>query len=163
MTGSNDLFFELDTQVYGTLKCGDGSVTKIEGCGMIILACKNMEHRALTYYIPQLRASNVSLDQLDETGCHIDIHGGFLQIFNKSDCLLARVEHTASHLYYLELKVGRLVCLAARASEVAWLWHARFGHLNFNSLKKIAAGNMVRSLPPLDQVDQLCDGCLISK
>jgi hypothetical protein len=70
MTASNDLFFELDTQVYVTLKCGDGSVTKIEGCGTIILACKNREHRA---------------------------------------------------------------------------------------------GNMVRSLPPLDQVDQLCDGCLISK
>jgi hypothetical protein len=39
MTGARDIFIELDLQIWGMVKFGDGSVTKIEGQGSIILAC----------------------------------------------------------------------------------------------------------------------------
>jgi hypothetical protein len=55
------------------------------------------------------------------------------------------------------------VCLAACTSEAACLWHAHFGHLNFGSLLKLATQDMVRGLPFLKQVDQVCDGCLVRK
>jgi hypothetical protein len=61
------------------------------------------------------------------------------------------------------MNVGRPVCRATWTSEAAWLWHARFGYLNFRSLKKLASQKMVYGLPVLDQVDQVCDGCLIGK
>jgi hypothetical protein len=51
----------------------------------------------------------------------------------------------------------------ARAKEVAWGWHAWLGHLDFQSLKKMAAEKWVRGLPKIEQVDQLCDGCLADK
>jgi hypothetical protein len=54
MTESKDIFTELDTHVIGTVKFGDGSITKIEGKGSTLLTCKNGVHRTLTgvYYIP---------------------------------------------------------------------------------------------------------------
>jgi hypothetical protein len=54
MSGSHHFFSELDTQICGQVKFGDGSVTKIEGRRTIILACENGKHHALTglYYIP---------------------------------------------------------------------------------------------------------------
>jgi hypothetical protein len=63
MTGSRDIFAELNLQIRDTIKFSDGFVTKIEGRGSIILACKNGRHHTLTgvYYIPCLRASIISL------------------------------------------------------------------------------------------------------
>ena len=53
MTGSKDSS-ELDGDVTGTVKFGDGSRVAIQGRGTIIFRCQNGEHRALTdvYYIP---------------------------------------------------------------------------------------------------------------
>jgi hypothetical protein len=41
MTGVKHFFTELDMQVCGTIRFGDGSVTRIEGRGTIILTCRN--------------------------------------------------------------------------------------------------------------------------
>ena len=48
MTGSKDSFSELDGDVTGTVKFGDGSRVAIQGRGTIIFRCQNGEHRALT-------------------------------------------------------------------------------------------------------------------
>jgi hypothetical protein len=165
ITGSKEIFAELDTQIYGTIKFSDGSITNIEDRGTIILTCKNGKHRALTgvYYIPRLKASILSIGQLDETGCHVDINGGILRIFDQHGVLLAKVTRDNSRLYYLDLVVGRPVCLAAHASEAVWQWHARYGHLNFGSLQKLATQRIVRGLPELTQVEKVCDSCLVGK
>ena len=54
MTGSKAAFSELDDDMTGTVKFGDGSRVMIRGHGTIIFRCQNDEHRALTdvYYIP---------------------------------------------------------------------------------------------------------------
>ena len=51
----------------------------------------------------------------------------------------------------------------ARVDDTAWRWHDRFGHLNFDALRKLASSGMVRGLPSISHVDQICDGCLIGK
>jgi hypothetical protein len=165
MTGAKELFAELDTQIYGTIKFGDGSMTKIGGHDTIILTCKSSKHRTLSgvYYVPRLKASIISIGQVDEAGCHVNIDGGVLCIYDQHGQLLTKVARDESSLYYLDLKVGCLVCLAARATEVAWQWHTRFGHLIFSSLRKMAVKNMVHGLLVLDHVDQVCDGRLVGK
>ena len=67
MTGSKEAFSELNDDVIGTvkfgdgsrdvigtLKFGDGSRVAIQGRGTIIFRCQNGKHRVLTdvYYIP---------------------------------------------------------------------------------------------------------------
>jgi hypothetical protein len=165
MMGSKEIFAELDTQIYDTFKFGDGSITNIEGWGTIILTYKNGEHHTLTgvYYIPQLKASILSIGQRDETSCRVDINGGIMRIFDQHSVLLAKVAWDDSRLYYLDLVVGRPVCLTAHASEAAWQWHTRYRHLNFGSLRKLAAQRMVRGLPELTQMEKVCDSCLVGK
>ncbi|WVZ75289.1 LOW QUALITY PROTEIN: hypothetical protein U9M48_023361 [Paspalum notatum var. saurae] len=63
----------------------------------------------------------------------------------------------------LTLDIVKPVCLAAPGTDVAWRWHARFGHLNFRELRQLAQLEMVRGLPQLDHVDQVCDSCLAGK
>ena len=54
MTGSKASFSELDDDVIGTVKFGDGLRVAILGRDTIIFRCQNGEHHALTdvYYIP---------------------------------------------------------------------------------------------------------------
>lgn len=47
--------------------------------------------------------------------------------------------------------------------EDPWLWHARYDHLNFQALRKLANTNIVVGLPHLKHFDQVCDGCLMGK
>ena len=39
------------------------------------------------------------------------------------------------------------VCLMTKMDEEAWLWHARYGHLNFRSLCELGAKEMVEGIP----------------
>ena len=120
MTGSKAAFFELDDDVTGTVKFGDGSRVAIQGLSTIIFRCQNGEHRALTdvYYIPQLHSSIISIGQLDERDSEVLIKDRVLRIKDQEQRLLAKVKRSQNRLYLLDLKVEQPVCLAARHSEV---------------------------------------------
>ena len=139
MTGSKASFSELDGDVTGIVKFGDGSRVAIQGHDTIIFIYQNREHRALTdvYYIPQLRSSIISLGQLDERGSEVLIKDRVLRIRDWEQQLLAKVKRSLNRLYLLDLKVEQPVCLAARHTEEPWLWHARFGHLSFDALGRL--------------------------
>ena len=55
MTGDRAAFAELDTEITGSVKFGDGSTVEICGQGTVLFICKSGEHRTVTgvYYIPR--------------------------------------------------------------------------------------------------------------
>ena len=63
MSGCRAAFAELNPAVCGTVRFGDDSVARIEGCGTVVFTCKNGEHRSFSgvYYIPRLRTNIVSV------------------------------------------------------------------------------------------------------
>jgi hypothetical protein len=165
MTGLDTVFSELDRHVSGTVRFGDGSVVEIKGRGTVVFAGHGGRHRVLTrvYFIPRLRTSIVSVGQLDEVGCSTLVKGGQMVVRDAEDALIIKVPRSGNRLYTTELQIARPVCLAASAGEDAWRWHGRYGHLNFDALRRLASGNMVRGLPAIEHVEQLCDGCLIGQ
>eukprot|EP00253_Pinus_taeda_P007976 PITA_07976 len=44
-----------------------------------------------------------------------------------------------------------------------WLWHLRFGHLNFGGLNLLSRKGMVKGLPLIEKPDSLCEGCILGK
>ncbi|CAA7392031.1 unnamed protein product [Spirodela intermedia] len=165
MSGSRTAFTELDTAVLGTVRFGDDSVARIEGRGAIVFLCKNGEHRSFAgvYYIPRLTTNIVSVGQLDEAGYHIDIEKGAMKVHEPGGRLLAKVMRGENRLYILHAKLVRPVCLVARGVEESWKWHAPLGHVNMTALRKMAREELVRGLPAVGQVDQLCEACLAGK
>jgi hypothetical protein len=165
MTGARSAFAELDTGVVGTVKFGDGSVIDIQGHGTVVFQCKNGDHRSLeaVYYIPKLRKNIVSVGRLDARGYDAHIWHGVFTLRYPEGMLLAKVNRDSSYLYVLKFNLATPIYMAANGSELAWRWHARFGHLNFQALRRLAQGGMVRGLQQIDHNDQLCDGCLAGK
>lgn len=165
MTGVKEKFSDIDETVKGKVKFGDGSTVAILGRGTILFQCKNGEHRALTnvYYIPSLKSNIINIGQLSEKGCKIVIEDDYLLLYDPGRRLLARVKRARNRLYILDLSLTRPICLMANTGDAAWIWHARYGHLNFDALHKLARKNMVVGLPQIDHIEQICDGCLIGK
>jgi hypothetical protein len=47
--------------------------------------------------------------------------------------------------------------------EDSWLWHYRFGHLNFRGLNQLVDKEMILGVPKLEIPSKVCDTCLIGK
>jgi transposase InsO family protein len=46
---------------------------------------------------------------------------------------------------------------------MAWRWHERYSHLNFQALRKLGRGEMVKGLPVIDHIEQVCEDCVLAK
>jgi len=165
MSGSRNAFIDIDTAVRGFVKFGDGSEVAIEGSGTVLFEGKTGEHLPLTgvYFIPRLTTNIVSLGQLDEGGCDVHAKHGVLRVRDENGRLIVRVKRSANRLYLLRVKIARPLCLSARSTNSAWLWHERYGHLHFDALRKLELRGMVHGLPHVDHVHQLCADCVTTK
>jgi transposase InsO family protein len=165
MTGSRAAFSRIDAGVTGTVRFGDSSVARIEGVGTLLLACKSGEHRALhhVYYLPRLTANIISVGQLDERGYQVLVEDGVMRVRDEDRRLLAKINRNAGRLYVLDVDIAQPVCLAMRGEEEAWVWHARIGHLHFAALHKMGCDGLVKGMPLLSQVEQVCEACLAGK
>jgi transposase InsO family protein len=165
MSGCRLAFVDIDTSIRGTVKFGDGSEVAIEGSGTVLFEGKTGEHLPLTgvYFIPWLTTNIISLGQLDEGGCDVHAHHGVLRIRDDKGRLVAWVQRSANRLYLLWVKIARPLYLAVRASNDAWLWHERYGHLHFEALKKLEQRGMVQGITHIEHVHRLCADCVTTK
>jgi hypothetical protein len=103
------------------------------------------------------------MGQLDEYGCKTLVEDGFMTLWDRARKVLARVKRSNNRLYVLNIKQSKPECWLAKSMEDAWLWHARYGHVNFHALKKLADKEMVNGMPQIDHIERVCDGCLVGK
>ncbi|GJV76442.1 initiator tRNA phosphoribosyl transferase, partial [Tanacetum coccineum] len=75
MTGNYSYFSELNENITGRVRFGDGSCVSIKGKGSILFQGKNGEQKLLKdfYYIPALRSNVISLRQATISGYDISI------------------------------------------------------------------------------------------
>jgi hypothetical protein len=165
MTGRVGYFANLDRGIWSTIKFGDESAVEIHGVGSIVFMAKTGEHKVLhgVYYIPALWNSIISLGQLDESGARMQIIQGVLQIWDRSGCLIAKVDRGHNRQYVLPVEMVQPLCLTARCDDEVWRWHKRFGHLHFDVLRRLGCEEMVRGMPKIDHVKQMCDTCVMTK
>jgi len=68
---------------------------------------------------------------------------------NKDNKNIARV----NHMFPLSLQTRSLMNFQATVKNNNWLWHLRFGHLNFRGLKLLVHKQMVIDLPLINAPD----------
>ena len=86
-----------------------------------------------------------------------------LFIKNGKGDLIDKTKMSKNRLFPLNIQNDIAKCLKACYKDASWLWHLRFGHLNFGSLELLSKKKMVRELPCINHPDQLCEGCLLGK
>ncbi|GJT89188.1 zinc finger, CCHC-type containing protein [Tanacetum coccineum] len=165
MTGVREHFKELDEQVSGKVRFGDGSYIEIKGKGSILIECDDEKQRIIShvYYIPSLKSNLLSLGQFTEIGCKVVMEDDELRLYDMDNKIFMKVTRQRNRLYKASLRIGTLVCLLANLKDNTWLWHARLGHLNFESLRSMAQRDLVHGIPSIKHTTQICDVCLIGK
>ena len=63
---------------------------------------------------------------------------GKLTIFNCNGRLIVEVQRSKGRLYLLKLNVVDQCLITTEDNSESKLWHSRFGHINFHSLKEMS-------------------------
>ncbi|KAJ4717099.1 Retrovirus-related Pol polyprotein from transposon TNT 1-94 [Melia azedarach] len=134
MCGKRTMFVELDKSTNGNVSFGDDSKIVVKGRG-----------------------------QLLEKG--YDIHMKDYSLFIRDDKgnLITKVKMSKNRMFSLNIQNDVAKCLKACYKDASWLWHLRFGQLNFGGLELLAKKEMVRGFPYINHPNQLCEGCLHGK
>ena len=77
--------------------------------------------------------------------------------------MVTRVEMTDNRSFPLLLNYDQAISLRASVTESTWLWHKRYGHLNFQSLRDLQRLEMVQGLPKLHGGKEVCEWCVLGK
>jgi hypothetical protein len=138
MCGYKYMFTELKEIADGHVSFDDASKVHVEGEGNILIKLKDETQSFISsvYYVPKMKSNILSLGQLLERGYTIFMKDRSLYLCDKNNRLIAQVEMTTNRMFKLNLVNIEATCLKTCVEEKYWLWHLRFGHMNFGWLKK---------------------------
>ena len=91
------------------------------------------------------------------------MEGDFLTIYDQCGRLLVKVKKRLSKLYLLKLNLVLSCMVANDSSELNWTWHRRYGHLNFQSLRRLSSKEIFRGLPKLEIPENICHDYIATK
>ncbi|KAM0008922.1 putative RNA-directed DNA polymerase [Helianthus debilis subsp. tardiflorus] len=165
MTGIKEMFAELDENVTGFVRFGDGSRVQIRGKGIVLFDCKNGDQFMVrgVYYIPALNSNIISLGQMTEEGYEVLMRREFLRMYDEQGKLIMKVQRSSNRLYKIILRVSKPVCLVAKLDDEGWMWHARLGHVNFQTLESMTRKELVQGVPVISHLKHFCEGCMVAK
>ncbi|KAL4291178.1 hypothetical protein GQ457_14G012020 [Hibiscus cannabinus] len=140
MCGDRSTFSELDETFQTTVKFEDNSLVSIQGRGKVKIQTKFSSIQSISnvFYVPDLKINLLSVGQLQEKGYELIIKNGVCKI---QDANLGLISKTS----------------------LVWLWHYRFGHLNFGGLQTLQQKEMVVGLPIFEIPSKVCEDCIMGK
>lgn len=86
----------------------------------------------------------------------MNIRHDTLTIRDPRDNLLVKVQKSPKRLYNLPFHPVQPVCLTAHNDSASGRWHARLRHLHLEGLQKMSRGSLVRGMPVMNHVKELC-------
>ncbi|KAK3015933.1 hypothetical protein RJ639_005748 [Escallonia herrerae] len=126
----------MDSTVNTKVKLGNGTIFQAQGKGTIGVQTKQGTRFIRdVLLVPDLEHKLLSLGQLLEN----------------------------DHTLQFQDKYTSGVAIKVSTVEDSWLWHRRFGHINFKNLKLLYKENMVEGLPTIEEKHEVCEGCAFGK
>eukprot|EP00253_Pinus_taeda_P024649 PITA_24649 len=177
MTGNIALFFALDQNVKSEVTLGTDSKISVMGKGEVKIFTKKGEKKTIAdvYYVSGMRCNLLSIGQLVHKGYNFKFKNDVCTIMDiaPSKRCIAEVKMTRNRMFPLRIRADlkNKEVIAAVIQEAFqsvpkdenWLWHLRFGHLNFGGLNLLSRKGMVRGLPLIEKPDSVFEGFILGK
>ena len=155
MTGKKEFFHNIDQNLKGSVRFGDGSTIPYEGKGNISVTLKNGEILLIqnVLYLPDLKTNILSLEKLDDQGCKTS-----LTIHDMADILLTITKKTSRNMYKMKIDINERCNLIKEEESEAWLWHK-----SFYNLQEMIGGDLVKGLPQFRNPNEVSAHCISGK
>ncbi|GAU22886.1 hypothetical protein TSUD_376970 [Trifolium subterraneum] len=166
MTGNKDWFINLDESITRGIRFADNSQVNSAGIGSILVKRKDGQEVVITdvLYVPSMKSNLISICQLLEKNYSVEMHDKELKLFDAKDRLILKAPLSNNKTFQVSINMIDQQCLVTTVNEDQnWIWHHRYGHLNFKSLNLLNLKNMVHGLPHIKPPKQLCKECCIAK
>ena len=159
MSGNIEMFSNLEESVKSKVPLGTNSKVFVMGKGKVNILRKKVEKKYISdvYFVPGLKHNLISIGQLMQMGYNVFFKNDVCTILDRppSGQLIANIQMTNNRIFPLKIRSdlkeeGPDAQLSLNSQEdgrkdVAitqvkyqveihdenWLWHLRFGHLNF--------------------------------
>lgn len=115
------------------------------------------------YYIPKLWSNIISLGQATESGCDVRMKEDYLTLHDKDGNLITRAKRAKNRLYKVNIDVVENECLQAISTSESEVWHARLGHIGYESLKTMIRKELVTGISKINVEKETCTSCLLGK
>ncbi|GJZ39935.1 retrovirus-related pol polyprotein from transposon TNT 1-94 [Tanacetum coccineum] len=164
MKSEEELFMEME-QSKGNVTFVDKSKAPVKGKGKILIRAKDGSHQYISdiYNVPNLKSNILSVGQLLEKNYDIHFKDRSATIRNQEGKLIAKVPMTKNRMFILNIQHDEAKCLKSCLEDHSWLWHMRYGHLNFGDLKLLSSKGMVKGLDQIEHPNQVCERRLLGK
>ncbi|CAH9060191.1 unnamed protein product [Cuscuta europaea] len=128
MSGSKDMFQDIDDTRKGVVRLGDGKQLTVEGLGTISVHTEEGKKKLLSnvQYVPQLAHNLLSVGQLVSGGYSVTFENGMCAIKDGStDEGLLKAGMGKNKLFPLDLSIHCGRALVVKGEDNAKLWHLR--------------------------------------
>lgn len=161
VTANLGAFVCLDKSFKSNVKMADGTIRQAHGKGIVKLNDCEIKD---VLYVPDLDSSLLSVGQFMRKGYSLLFEDFSCSVFSDATKknMLFRVPMSDNNMFPLDLD-DQQKALAVSLEDDDWLWHHRYGHLNFTSLSLMSKTNLVDGLPVIHSVDDVCESCVIGK
>ena len=115
-------------------------------------------------YVPGIQCNLLSVGQFIQKGYSVTMKDNTFKLFDKHQRLVLETPLAKNRTFQTNMKVVELNCLSVMVKdEDGWLWHYRFGHLNFRGLNQLVNKDLILGVPKFEISNTVCDTCLLGK
>lgn len=165
LTGNRQWLINYDSSKESRIRCADDEYLVAEGMGDVLVKLKDGGTVLIenVWYVPGMKSNLMSVGQLLEKGYSVTMRDAVLQLFDNSDKLVLKSKLSRNRTFKCNVKDSGVKVLSTVTESQSWLWHRRFGHLNFKSLTQLSEKELVTGMPKIGVCDKTCDVCLKGK
>jgi hypothetical protein len=145
---------------------GNGVMINVKGKGNIEVETKRgLKKIREILFVLELDQNLLSIGQLMEHDYALHFEGCTYIIYDegREKLVVVEVKMAPNRSFPLTFKYAKDMALKASLLCESWLWHKRFGHLNFQSLKLLHQKNTVQGLPIISEKNEVYEGCALGK
>ncbi|XP_073219745.1 uncharacterized protein [Cicer arietinum] len=112
-------------------------------------------------YVPRMKRNLLSIRQLIQKIFQVIVKNDALEMYDGQKKMILKAHLSKNITFFINIQAADIQCLkAVSLVDEDWLWHARFGHLNFRSLQQLESKKMVSGIPIIDVPEKVCDVCM---
>ena len=137
MTDNKYWFSKLDESVKKVIKFADGRHINSGGKRDISIVKMDGGKATITdvLYVPCMTSNLISVGQLLAKDFKMKLERNQMKVYRTDERLIMKAPLAENKMFKVELNTSDHKCFASTTEEDKnWLWHHRYGHLNFRSL-----------------------------